>query len=90
MGDQLQQLRDTLAADGYSMDIHITAGNAIVKITAADGVCGDCLVPKNVMMKGLLEPALGMSDSQIQLTYPTDAAASPSSQHASSEGEEHE
>lgn len=75
MADQLQQLRDTLAADGYSIDITRDEGSATVRIEAADGVCDDCLVPKNVMVKGFLEPALGLNEAQIHLIYPADVVS---------------
>ena len=73
MTDQLQQLVDTLAVDGYNMTVERTDGGATVTVTANDGVCGDCLVPKDVM-KTFVGSALDLDVSQISLNYPADAA----------------
>src|SRR5699024_11517031 len=50
----LEDLQSSLAADGYEMQIEQSGEKARVSISAADGICGDCLVPKPLML-GMLE-----------------------------------
>ncbi|WP_460776423.1 hypothetical protein [Microbacterium sp. GXF7504] len=72
MSDQLQQLVDTLAVDGFRMSVDRADDSAVVVVTADEGVCGDCLVPRSVMMS-YLGSALELDASRITLQYPADA-----------------
>ena len=74
MTEALTQLQQTLALDGYTMSVRVDPDRAAVEVSAADGICGDCLVPKNVM-RGMLEPLLGLPAEQISLLYPDEVAA---------------
>ena len=71
MNEKLQQITDTMALDGYVLEV-IESGDArIATITAGEGICGDCLVPK-VVMTNLLAKALEVPAEQIELHYPAD------------------
>lgn len=72
MTDALKELQDTLAVDGYSMHVDRINDHAVVTLSAAEGVCNDCLVPKPVM-KSFLSEALSLPDAQIELVYPNEA-----------------
>ena len=74
MTEALTQLQQTLALDGYTMTVQVADDRAAVEVSAADGICGDCLVPKPVM-QGMLEPLLGLPATQISLLYPDEVAA---------------
>jgi hypothetical protein len=74
MTEALTQLQQTLALDGYTMTVQVADDRAAVEVSAADGICGDCLVPKPVM-QGMLEPLLGLPAAQISLLYPDEVAA---------------
>lgn len=72
MADALKELQDTLAVDGYSLVVDVAGDRAVARLSAADGVCDDCLVPKPVM-KSFLSSALALPDSRIDLVYPDEA-----------------
>ncbi|GAA4763450.1 hypothetical protein [Citricoccus nitrophenolicus] len=67
----LEDLRQTLAADGYILSIDESGGRMDARISAEDGVCGDCLVPKNLMTL-MISNATGAQADAIDLTYPTE------------------
>ncbi|UOQ57344.1 hypothetical protein MUN78_00430 [Leucobacter allii] len=69
MNDQLDALRDTLAADGYGLEVEARERGFLVKVSSADGVCDDCLVPKPLLVS-MLQPALGVAADGIELLYP--------------------
>lgn len=72
---QLDNLRQTLASDGYELNAEVgNDGGAQVAVVAGPDACEDCLVPKD-LMRTMLEPALGVPADRIQLVYPTDAVA---------------
>lgn len=72
MNDQrFEELRSTLAADGYNLQVDQKNGQAKVTISAADGICGDCLVPKPLML-GMLQPILDVDPDSIELLYPNE------------------
>ena len=73
MSATIEDIQTMLAADGYAMDIERIGDGARVVVTAGDGVCDDCLVPKNVMA-GILAPVLGVDREGIELVYPVEAA----------------
>jgi hypothetical protein len=69
----LADLRRTLAADDYAMDVRRDGDGVLVRITAGPDACADCLVPPPIM-KGILGGALGVPEESISLVYPQDAA----------------
>jgi hypothetical protein len=74
-------LRRTLAADDYAMEIDRAGPGVRVTITAGPDACADCLVPPPIM-RGILGGALGVPEDEITLVYPAPAdpdGAPPSS-----------
>ena len=65
------ELRSSLAADGYEMDIAESGDRVSVTIIATEQACADCLVPKD-LMRGILGKTLGVDCDTIDLTYPAD------------------
>ena len=72
----LEPLRSSLGADGYRMEAREEGGRISVRISASDGACADCLVPKNIM-RGILGQVLGVAEDVIDLTYPEEAETGP-------------
>jgi hypothetical protein len=68
---QLDQLKQTLQADDYRMDVDVQGDAADVSIIAGPGACEECLVPKP-LMQSMLAPVLGVDAGSIRLVYPTD------------------
>lgn len=68
----IEDIRTMLAADGYDLEVERLGDGARVVVTAGEGICSDCLVPKNVM-SGILAPVLGVDRDGIDLVYPVDA-----------------
>ena len=71
---QLDQLKQTLQADDYRMDVDIQGDVAKVAIVAGPDACEECLVPKP-LMQSMLAPVLGVDPAGITLVYPTDPAS---------------
>ena len=71
---QLDQLKQTLQADDYRMDVDVRDGSADVAIIAGPDACEECLVPKP-LMQSMLAPVLGVDPASIRLVYPTDTPA---------------
>lgn len=69
---QLDQLKQTLQADDYRMDVDLRGDTAEVAIVAGPDACEECLVPKS-LMQSMLGPVLGIDPAGIRLIYPTDA-----------------
>jgi hypothetical protein len=69
--DAVADLRRTLAADDYAMDISESGPDVLVRITAGPAACADCLVPPPIM-RGILGGALGVPEERIRLVYPAD------------------
>lgn len=67
--EHLEQLRRTLEADGYGLEVEQQERGFLVKVSSADGTCGDCLVPKPLLVD-MLRPALGVPAERIELLYP--------------------
>ncbi len=67
----LEDLRQTLAADGYILSISEAGDRLDARISAEDGVCGDCLVPKNLMAL-MISNATGAATEAIDVTYPAE------------------
>jgi hypothetical protein len=72
---QLDQLKQTLQADDYRMDVDLQGDVADVAIVAGPDACEECLVPKP-LMQSMLAPVLGIEPGSIRLVYPTDSPAS--------------
>jgi hypothetical protein len=61
----LRQFRDVLSADGYSLGWSIEGRNRlVVRITAGEGACAECLVPEPVM-KAIMSKALSSTPYTI-------------------------
>ena len=71
---QLDQLKQTLQADDYRMDVDVQGESANVAIIAGPDACEECLVPKP-LMQSMLAPVLGVQPESIRLTYPTDVSS---------------
>ncbi len=69
---RLEQMRSTLAVDGYHLTVEELGTGFDVRIAADPESCADCLVPKPVMVS-MLEPILGVDAGGIRLSYPGDA-----------------
>jgi hypothetical protein len=70
----LDQLKQTLQADDYRMDVDVRGDGADVAIIAGPDACEECLVPKS-LMQSMLAPVLGVEPGSIRLVYPTDEAS---------------
>jgi hypothetical protein len=68
----LADLRRTLAADDYGMEVDREGGAVRVRITAGPDACADCLVPPPIM-RGILGKALGVGEDSISLVYPAES-----------------
>jgi hypothetical protein len=69
MSDPLADLRATLAADDYAMEVDRAGPGVLVRITAGPAACAECLVPPTIML-GILGGALGVPEQEITLVYP--------------------
>lgn len=67
--DQIEQIRQTLAADGYGLTVSKTDTGVQVTVTSADNSCDDCLVPKPILAT-MLQPAVDVPVEDIAITYP--------------------
>lgn len=65
----IEELQTMLSVDGYSLAVDQADGKTTAVVTAGDGICGDCLVPKPVLA-GLISQALDVPADQITLEYP--------------------
>lgn len=65
----LANIRTSLEADGYAIDVAEDGERVGVVISATPEACADCLVPEGVMV-AILEQALKVPAAAIQLTYP--------------------
>jgi hypothetical protein len=69
----LDEIRATLAADGYTVDAHEEGERVVVRIGATPDACADCLAPPPVM-RAILERALAVPAQAIELHYPEEPA----------------
>lgn len=65
----LAQIRQSLQAEDYQLDVRIDGDGAQVAIAAGPSACAECLVPKS-LMRAMLAPALGVRPEMIELAYP--------------------
>ena len=73
---QLDQLKQTLQADDYRLDVDVQGESADVQIVAGPDACEECLVPKP-LMQSMLAPVLGVEPASIRLNPPSDVGPSP-------------
>jgi hypothetical protein len=66
---RLEQIRQTLRADDYRIDVVVRDGRAEVAIGAGPAACAECLVSKD-LMRAMLAPVLGVPPESIDLAYP--------------------
>jgi hypothetical protein len=71
-GPAVADLRRTLAADDYALDIDRAGPGVLVRITAGPQACADCLVPPPIM-RSILGGALGVPEHDITVIYPDGA-----------------
>jgi hypothetical protein len=67
----LQEVRTTLEADGYELNVREAGERVAAQIVAGPEACEDCLVPKPLMLT-MLQQALGVPESSIDLRYPNE------------------
>ena len=70
--DGLADIRQTLAADGYTIEAREEGERVLVRIGATPEACEDCLVPPDVM-RSILGKALAVPAAQIDLRYPEES-----------------
>jgi hypothetical protein len=68
----LADLRRTLAADDYGMEVTRSGTEVLVRITAGPDACADCLVPPTIM-RSILGRALGTAEESISVEYPAES-----------------
>jgi hypothetical protein len=69
----LEEIRATLAVDGYTVDAREEGERVVVRIGATSDACADCLVPPPAM-RAILERALAVPAQHIDLHYPEEPA----------------
>jgi hypothetical protein len=69
----LEQVRQMLEADGYTIDAREEGERLVVQIEATPEACADCLAPEPVM-RAILERALAVPGAAIDLRYPEGSA----------------
>ena len=70
----LEQVRATLAADGYAIEAREEGERLLVQVLATPEACADCLVPPEVM-RGILSKQLAVAAETIDLRYPEGSQA---------------
>jgi hypothetical protein len=65
----LNDMRATLAADGYELDAREEGERVVVRIEATPEACEDCLAPPDVM-RAILGKTLAVPVEAIDLHYP--------------------
>jgi hypothetical protein len=65
----LDNMRATLAADGYELDAREEGERVVVTIGATPEACEDCLAPPDVM-RAILGKTLAIPAEAIDLVYP--------------------
>ncbi|WP_308257862.1 hypothetical protein [Pseudonocardia lacus] len=68
----LADLRRTLAADDYGLEVTRAGTDVLARITAGPQACADCLVPPPIM-RGILGRALGVAEESISVQYPAES-----------------
>ena len=65
----LNDMRATLAADGYELEAREEGERVVVRIDATPEACEDCLAPPDVM-RAILGKTLAVPVEAIDLHYP--------------------
>jgi hypothetical protein len=68
---RLEQIRQSLQADDYRLDVTVHSGRTEVAIAAGPSACAECLVSKD-LMRSMLAPVLGVPPDSIELAYPAE------------------
>jgi len=68
---RLEQIRRSLEADDYRLDVAVHEDRAEVAIAAGPAACAECLVSKE-LMRSMLAPVLGVPPDYIELAYPVE------------------
>ena len=70
----LTDLRQGLRSDGYELDVVATSPKVEVAISAGPDACEDCLVPKDLMARYVVNALRELDDElttdDVVLTYP--------------------
>jgi hypothetical protein len=71
----LQTMTDTLAADGYLLHADRAGDLVLVAVEAGPEACEDCLVPKAMMERMILDTLsrAGIPAAGVELSYPAEA-----------------
>jgi len=69
--ERIAPLAQSLATDGYHLEVTEQGSRVSAVITATPEACEDCLVPKD-LMRGILASALNADGDSIDITYPKD------------------
>jgi Fe-S cluster biogenesis protein NfuA len=72
----LDGLRQSLASDGYRLQVEPAGSGIHLTVRADSGTCSDCLVPKETF-RGIVETMLqrgGLVVDKIDVTYPASGA----------------
>jgi hypothetical protein len=68
----LPAIEQTLAADGYTLEVSRHDAAAVTcRITAGPDACQECLAPKPIMAR-LIADALSLPADSVTLVYPSD------------------
>jgi Fe-S cluster biogenesis protein NfuA len=69
--DLLNDFRESLQADGYDLTVDcLDAGRPQIAIVALEGACEECLLPRAVVERILLNSLGAAGVSEIELVYP--------------------
>ncbi len=72
--ERLRAVQESLAADGYSLEVTERGGRLGAIISAGPDTCAECLVPKE-LMRAILGQALGIDEQTIDLSYPSEVGS---------------
>jgi hypothetical protein len=68
--DSLAQFSKTLATDGYLLSSELSDdGELVLRVSATEDACPDCLVPKASMLR-ILKIAIPAGYERVTLRYP--------------------
>jgi hypothetical protein len=74
----LRPISETLACDGYGVDVELADAAVSVRVTAGPDACKECLVPKSLMaqlvLQALGDAGIGLAPEQVHLTYPDESS----------------
>ena len=71
---RLDEVRETLRADGYDLRVDGLAGGRLdLTILALEDACEECLVPKAIMRQVIADSLRDPAIAEINLHYPNEA-----------------